>query len=460
METNSEEFNITDWLIKALEIDFSSEENFETFALEIFEEISQFARLSKNEIINNFSQLNKDVNHRLRTSLSHEFLEHFQLESSHTLKITKSHDKVLNDLYDLIQLASSTEDQINGKDLSSLYDIKQITTEKVTISNINHLYELLNNTLAKNHSIILEKLRASNKTIQFQNRKINNLEIQNKSLINTINKLSQGMEKVESTLKSKNSFPPIPLFNTTAAPSFSMVTASNSASSSRMNNNNINTPTPRTPATKRRSEQNDNTSLNKKSLTTSNRQNNNNNRNFNQQKQKEILNFNSFDVNSNNVAISNNKTNEYKIAGDKQKEKKARNYQNKQYNKSVGLGSGSNLLVRKRKFYVYFGNIDVSATTEQVESTLKSILNEIEYEDFVELNTEVNERKTKSFKFSIGYLDRAIINDKNLWPKYTIVNKYKMSKIEWDVIAAKIASRNKSNNSSASNVQSQTTKSS
>jgi len=35
-----------------------------------------------------------------------------------------------------------------------------------------------------------------------------------------------------------------------------------------------------------------------------------------------------------------------------------------------------------------------------------------------------------------------------------------MSKIEWDVIAAKIASRNKSNNSSASNVQSQTTKSS
>ena len=171
--------------------------------------------------------------------------------------------------------------------------------------------------------------------------------------------------------------------------------------------------------------------------------------------QKKVMNFNSFDPQSKNVPISNKNNTEFTVAGEKQQQKRQRNLQNKQYNRSVGLGTGSELLARKRKYFVYFGNIDINASTDNVKESLKSILNGIEYDDFVELNTDKEDRKSKSFKFSIGYLDKDIINQKQRWPKYTIVNRYKMSLTEWEKVSANFKNKRTAtttnSNSSANN---------
>ena len=65
----------------------------------------------------------------------------------------------------------------------------------------------------------------------------------------------------------------------------------------------------------------------------------------------------------------------------------------------------------------------------------------------MELNTDIEERKSKSFKFSIGYLDKDIINQKQLWPKYTIVNRYKMSLSEWEKVSANFKNKQNTTNS-------------
>ena len=72
---HSDEFDFTNWLIKALDTDLRIDANFSNFASNIYESINQFARLSKDELINNFSQLPKEVNQRLRTTLSFEVLD-------------------------------------------------------------------------------------------------------------------------------------------------------------------------------------------------------------------------------------------------------------------------------------------------------------------------------------------------------------------------------------------------
>ena len=171
--------------------------------------------------------------------------------------------------------------------------------------------------------------------------------------------------------------------------------------------------------------------------------------------QKSLLNFNSFNPaqKASPIIYNNNPNNNgYIVAGAKQAEKRQRNLQNKQYTQNVGRGLDSNLIARQRKFFVYFGNISISATKEDVEKELKRILNNIQYDDFVEINENDPNRKFTSFKFSIGYLDKEIINNKDIWPRYSIVNKFKLSLEEWKKISAN--SSKKSNNTTALNTNS------
>ena len=172
---HSDEFDFSDWLIKALETNLTIDENFNNFASNIYESINQFARLSKDELINNFSQLPKEVNQRLRTTLSFEVLDHIGLESTHTLRNTGNINQILNDLYSIIQLACASDDQIKSCNLSAIYDIKTIRPEKVEIKTLEDLYERLNTTMVNNHSIFVEKLKHSKNIINSQNKKIDSL---------------------------------------------------------------------------------------------------------------------------------------------------------------------------------------------------------------------------------------------------------------------------------------------
>ena len=110
------------------------------------------------------------------------------------------------------------------------------------------------------------------------------------------------------------------------------------------------------------------------------------------------------------------------------------------------MGSSDETIARKRKFFVYFGNIALTVEVDKVKEIIEKALCGIQYEDFIELNGNSNDRKFKSFKFSIGYLDKEIINDKSKWPKYTIINKYKCSKTEWEKISTKFKDKTANTN--------------
>ena len=453
MELSSGEFNFTQWLSDALEMNLNTDEIFGKFASNIFENIDQFARLPKDAIIDNFSHLDKNAISRLRISLSSEVIDVHNLENTHTLKTTKNHTQILEDLYVIIQLSSANMDQILAGDLSKTYNVVNTNVARnVDIKDLNMLYQLLNETLQKNHNLVVEKLKNAKFTINSQNKKITNLENQNMTLTKELGQVKTALEAVNTTLKSKNGYPPPPPFSMPSN-NYASITASNATNAV------SNTPSRKRPptATSAQSQSKKSTTSTRLAATPNNNNKNNNNR------QRELMNFNSFDAQSNNVPISSNNnnknnnrnTNAFIVAGEKQQQKRQRNLQNKQYNKSVGLGIGSDLLVRKRKFFVYFGNIDIKATTEAVKESLNRILNGIEFDDFIELNTDKHERKSKSFKFSIGYLDKDVINQKQRWPQYTIVNRYKMSLSEWEAVSANFnnkKSANTANSNSTANI--------
>ena len=435
MDVSSEEFNFSQWLADCLSTNLNNDTNFDNFASNIFETIGQFARLNKNDHINYFSQLEKDIVNRLRTSLSYEVLDHHDMDTTHTLRITNNKDQIIEDLYIIIQIASSSKDYIKSIDLSKIYEIKTNVFEKIEVKNITQMYELLINSINSNQNVILEKLKRSKNMIKSQSKQIHDLQDQNKTLTNDLNKVKAALEAVNDTLKSKPSFSLPPPFQLPSSNNYARATAANVTQPS----NNQTTPSSR----QKRPTTNDDTSVSKKSAT--------NHQNIatpgGNKTQKKVMNFNSFDPQSKNVPISSKNNTVFTIAGEKQQQKRQRNWQNKQYNRSVGLGTGSELLARKRKFFVYFGNIDINASTENVKDSLKSILNGIEFDDFMELNTDIEERKSKSFKFSIGYLDKDIINQKQLWPKYTIVNRYKMSLSEWEKVSANFKNKQNTTNS-------------
>ena len=71
---------------------------------------------------------------------------------------------------------------------------------------------------------------------------------------------------------------------------------------------------------------------------------------------------------------------------------------------------------------------------------------------------ENSERSFKSFKFSVDFLDKDIIDQKQLWPRNSVVSKFKLPYAEWLVIAKRIEERKKKiENLTTSSVSSGTT---
>ena len=257
MEVSSEEFNFTQWLADALEMNLNNDEIFGKFASNIFENIEQFARLSKDDIINFFSQLEKNAISQLRISLSYEVIDFHSLENTHTLKTTKNHTQILEDLYVIIQLSSASMDQIMAGDLSKTYNVvNNDLTRNVDIKDFNQLYQLLNDTLQRNHNLVVAKLKDAKIKINSQISTINNLQNQNMTLTKELGQIKTALEAVNNTLKSKNGYPPLPPFSMPSS-NYANKTASN------VTNNDSNTPSRKRPPTTT-SEQ----SLSKKSTTT------------------------------------------------------------------------------------------------------------------------------------------------------------------------------------------------
>jgi len=439
MECQTSVFNLDEWLAKWLDTELiTSNANFEVFTKEIYKNINHFARQNKTDLINYFSQFNIKVCQKLRTHLSNEITFHLEWDDTHTLRKAQSSDKVHNDICDLITLTVASPTDVKSKNLSNLYDIKQ--NDKISITNVQQLYEILSKNIATNHKIVIQQLKSSKSVIDEQNKIITNLQKANDKLQMELSSAQTKLDTINDKLNNKNLFSSFPVPST-----------ENTNNYARTVSLNLNPLVPQaTPVTNKKRPNTDRdqvTSNSAKKPLYSNMIN----RNSNTQIQKTLYSFNSFDKNSKNTTIGIQKKNEgFTVAGEKENLKRQRNFQKKQYNKSVGLGSNDESLARKRKFFVYFGNIDLSATEEKVKQTLVNILDGIEFDDFIELNKDMPEKKFKSFKFSIGYLDKDVINDKARWPKYTIVNKYKLSKTEWDTISAKF--KDKAAKSSGTNL--------
>ena len=441
MEHESSVFDLNEFQLKWMSMELGTNNaNFDKFALDIISNINQFARQNKTDLVNHFSQYESKVRQKIRTSLSNELLAHVDFDEAHLLKKTTSSEKLNNDINDLIILITATPEEVKQRNLTNLYEIKP--NEVITISTLQQLYEQLNKNITSNHKIVLQQLKNSKNTIIEQSKQIASLKNSNEMLETELKSVQTKLETINKTLNDKDSFPAIPKVTTNNFSTFSKNVSSNL----------ITHTTPLNPnQSKKRSNTEsenpiayNNASAAKKPLYSKISNSNNNNN------QKMLFNFNSFDKNSKNTPITNYTNNSnnggFIVAGQKEHLKKQRNFQKKQYNRSVGMGSSDETIARKRKFFVYFGNIALTVEVDKVKEIIEKALCGIQYEDFIELNGNSNDRKFKSFKFSIGYLDKEIINYKSKWPKYTIINKYKCSKTEWEKISTKFKDKTANTN--------------
>ena len=112
----------------------------------------------------------------------------------------------------------------------------------------------------------------------------------------------------------------------------------------------------------------------------------------------------------------------------------------KNYADMIGRNESNLLSTASKQFYIYLGRIGNTENENTVKSFLEKQLKNINIGDKIkdinlsnlkELNTENTKRTFKSFLFSVDYLDKKIVNNKDIWPIYSEANKYKLPKAEW-----------------------------
>ena len=100
--------------------------------------------------------------------------------------------------------------------------------------------------------------------------------------------------------------------------------------------------------------------------------------------------------------------------------------------KSLGTDESNILATKSMQFYIYLGRIDKKESVDSVNSflnhKLKAVeingsIKEIKFYNLRELNPDCEEMRYKSFVFSVGYLDIGIVENKALWPLYSVINK-------------------------------------
>ena len=109
------------------------------------------------------------------------------------------------------------------------------------------------------------------------------------------------------------------------------------------------------------------------------------------------------------------------------------------------------LTIASKQFYIYLGRLSLTTSTEQVKHFLNNTFNNIKINNLAELNNNKEDRSFKSFKFSVDFLDKSIIDDKTLWPRNSVVTKYKLPYEEWQEIAKKIEEKKKKTSTATSN---------
>ena len=95
------------------------------------------------------------------------------------------------------------------------------------------------------------------------------------------------------------------------------------------------------------------------------------------------------------------------------------------------------MLTNSKQFYIYLGRLSLDVDADKEKSYLVSTFPKIKFDNLKESNASATDRTFKSFSFSVDYLNRNIIEDKELWACGSIIDKHKLPYEEWLIIAKK-----------------------
>ena len=460
METESG-FDESQFLADYISANFENDETYEGFFQKISENISCFARQNKNLVMDYFEKFNKEVRASLRLSLANWFLEHNNLEKEYRIKNKNKESTILSEIHDLFMLLSSVKFSTQTYDMSVLFskitnNVRKSPNPDLITAIKTAIYESQAPLLAE-ISLLKSKVAEQSDIIKTIREAIANAQ---KPLINETNQLkdkittqttliqslTQDIDKINKLFYSKNQ---------------------NSNNLFTFSANNINNQTP--------VQQQQTTSFQKPSYSSMAAQNTPGGgikrpRTSNNE-QKTLKSFNSFDPHSHAIDIDLTKENDgFKtVYGRKNFKKSTNNHNNNNNNNrnnnnnnrnsnnynnknnqskvrfvnTLGTGSNSTISTASKQFFIYLGRLSLETSKEQVQNFLNNTFKNVKINGLEELNSENEQRSFKSFKFSVDYLDKNILDNKELWPRNSVVTKFKLPLEQWQEIVKKIEEKKK-----------------
>ncbi len=436
--TLTQGFSITQWYADSIAADLTNDVIFESFMNCISLNINQFARLNKTELMNYFLNLPKEICAEVRSQLSYEFISHHKFdENTHILRNRTAINPIVSDIYDLIQFNTADSNSVHNANLGQVYIIEapEITQENENNISINDNYDMMDTQFLLNNikSILQENQKSIFDKVNSQSKHIKELIEEKKGLKQEIVKINSKLDQLQTQMSNKNCANDNDIIPINSNSSLS----NNSQNSNEQNNRqqpiasyatrvsntsniNFNTQQQKRPNTN----QNNNNLTNKTPRINANSRpstnSTNNNIRQNTTTQKTLRNFNSQNPNAPNTNIP--KETPWRTAGPKIRKFNKSN----QYLKSVGTNkSNSELLVVDKPFSVYIGRLDNSISTDRISAFLKSI-----FKSKISDLKEVKQNHTwfKSYWFTISYLEKSLIDQKELWPSGCVVDRYRRPK--------------------------------
>lgn len=404
-------------------------ENIRTEFIEFYgEDINNgFSRVEHRTLIDSLSVFPIDILRCLRSELGNQLLAKYGLGSTLILKVKRTVNTISNDIYFLTHNLCNNE--LTEENFLILFN-KQPTSQTLfnnSFSNedVEDLFIAVEEIKAetsesnKNYMALQNSLLELNQLSKKQSEQINNLIVDNRTLHEAVKSNHVVIQSLEKLIKN---FIEMQSKQTITVPQITQSKVVSYADATPTETQNIQKPqAPTTPASRKRptndvnhADSNKNKiqkKIDSSTMVPTTATNNETNR------QKSLKNFNSYEPGKPNIDIEDD-TLGYKVAGPKRKTNKKTSTTTNMKNAGIGDTSGLNACVRKIE--VYLGRIDNGEKSENVKKYVESI---VRIYSFTEIKTAHN--NFKSFKFSISIFDKEIINQKDSWPKGSVVNKYR-----------------------------------
>ena len=422
-----------------------------TFEKIFIEKISIISRINLNEFVKNMKQINIEYLKMLRCKLIQMCAI---LAPSDSIPIKKTAaQRIAENIYHLIQMVVNKK-SLSTEILATIWKSnidKQIQKSQQT-SNFIDLYddpiEHFHLLMEENNYKYDQKIKElTDKNIKLENqlqmvqKKLNEVENKVDGTLIYNSKLTEQRNKTQSINQVNNT----PNITGTKLNYANLFASPNRAPSAALKSSTV------TATADSRKRSHNSSDSNKKQneqidKTNSKQSKKSDNESSPSHKQPRLLSFNSFDPNSLNVPLShhdleegwkkvgkkkrliNNNNNNNNKNSNKQNSNanyynnncRQRKYKNNNWLKSVGTGNDEDFIVSQRQFKVYLGRANQSMKIENVEKLLQKM--NVSYKDIKQINNPNS--SFNSFVFSIDYIKKDIVNQKDLWPSGLVINRY------------------------------------